>query len=68
MLFLLRGKHGPLMRTILGAAMLIVGLLLNGWLLLAAVGAVLLVWGVITLITDHVSRSRHVPTDGSRQP
>ena len=57
MLFLFRGKHGPLVRIILGAVMLAVGLLHHGWLILAAVGAVLLIWGLIGLVS--AQRIRH---------
>ncbi|MEV6844163.1 hypothetical protein [Actinoplanes sp. NPDC051411] len=52
MLFLFRGRHGPLVRIILGAIMVAVGLLLHGWVILAAVGAVLLIWGVFGLVSE----------------
>ena len=51
MLFLFRGMHGPLVRTLLGAVMLVVGLLHQGWLIVAAIGVVLLIWGVIGLVS-----------------
>jgi hypothetical protein len=57
MLFLFRGKNGPLVRTIIGALLLIIGILAHGWLILAAIGAVLLIWGVIGLLG--AQRIRH---------
>jgi hypothetical protein len=69
MLFLLGGQHGPLVRTILGAVMLAVGLLLlKGWLILAAIGAVLLVWGVLGLIGTLRSRQRENARGAGREP
>jgi uncharacterized membrane protein HdeD (DUF308 family) len=65
MLFLFRGKHGPIVRIVIGAVMLLAGLLLNGWLIVAAVGAVLLVWGVIALVAaQRVRRQESLRGDG----
>jgi uncharacterized membrane protein HdeD (DUF308 family) len=51
MLFLFRGKRGPLVRTVLGVIMILVGLLHRGWLIVAAIGVVLLIWGVFGLVS-----------------
>jgi hypothetical protein len=67
MLFLFRGRHGPLVRTILGAIMLVVGLLHRGWLILAAIGVVLLVWGVIGLIGAQRIRHQETPRGDGRK-
>ena len=56
MLFLLRGRHGPIVRTLLGLVLLVVGLLHHGWLILTAVGAVLLVWGVLGVVREQGHR------------
>jgi uncharacterized membrane protein HdeD (DUF308 family) len=57
MLFLFRGKNGPLVRVIIGAILLVVGTLAHGWLILAAIGAILLIWGAIGLVA--AQRIRH---------
>jgi uncharacterized membrane protein HdeD (DUF308 family) len=67
MLFLFRGTHGPLVRTLLGAIMLVVGLLHRGWLILAAIGAVLLIWGVIGIISAQRIRHQETPRGDGRQ-
>jgi membrane-bound ClpP family serine protease len=47
MLFLFRGHNGPLARAIVGALLLVVGIVVHGGAILAGVGVVLLVWGGI---------------------
>jgi uncharacterized membrane protein HdeD (DUF308 family) len=67
MLFLFRGKHGPLVRIVLGAIMVAVGLLFNGWVILAAVGAVLLIRGVIALVGEQRIRHQESPRGNGRE-
>jgi uncharacterized membrane protein HdeD (DUF308 family) len=67
MLFLFRGKHGPLVRIVLGAIMIAVGLLLHGWVILAAVGVVLLIWGVIALLGEQRNRHQGSPRGNGRE-
>jgi hypothetical protein len=68
MLFLFRGKHGPLVRTLVGTVLLALGLLLQGWLILIAIGAVLLVWGAAGLAGALRLRHRRSPRVDGRQP
>ncbi|MFI6074060.1 hypothetical protein ACIA5C_21070 [Actinoplanes sp. NPDC051343] len=63
MLFLFRGRHGPMVRIVLGLVMLVVGLLHHGWLIVAVIGAVLLLWGAAGLI----SARRQTPHGNGRQ-
>jgi hypothetical protein len=44
MLFLFRGHHAPLVRAIVGALLVVVGIAVSGGAILVAIGAVLLVW------------------------
>jgi hypothetical protein len=46
MLFFFRGKYQEPARLVLGAVLLVAGLLIQHGVLLVAVGAVLAVWGV----------------------
>jgi hypothetical protein len=46
MLFFFRGKYQEPARLVLGAVLLVVGLLIQHGVLLVVVGAVLAVWGV----------------------
>ena len=65
MLFLFRGHNGPLVRAIVGALLLIVRVSVHGGAILAAVGAVLLVWGGIgALSAQRVGRRSHASSGG----
>jgi hypothetical protein len=65
MLFLFRGHNGPAVRAIFGALLLVVGIAVHGGAILAAIGAVLLVWGAIgALSAHHLSRQRYVSNGG----
>lgn len=47
MLFLFRGRNGPLVRAIVGVLFIAIGIVIHGGEIPSAVGAVLLVWGGI---------------------
>ena len=47
MLFLFRGHNGPLVRAIVGALLIVVGIAVHVGAILVGIGAVLLVWGGI---------------------
>ena len=65
MLFLFRGHNGPLVRAIVGAVLLAVGIAVHGWAILAGIGAVLLVWGGIgALSAQRVGRRSHASSGG----
>lgn len=44
MLFFFRGKNGPAARAVIGALLVVVGLVVHGEAILVGVGAVLPVW------------------------
>ncbi|MGO9191785.1 MAG: hypothetical protein ACLP8X_25465 [Streptosporangiaceae bacterium] len=56
MLFLFRGHNGPAIRGIAGAILLVIGIVIHGGALLAGVGAVLLIWGVIGALSSYRAR------------
>ena len=65
MLFLFRGHNGPLVRAIVGALLLVVGITVHGGAILGAIGTVLLVWGGIgALSAQRVVRQSHVGNGG----
>jgi hypothetical protein len=66
MLFLFRGHNGPLVRAIVGALLLAVGVVVHGGAILVGVGAVLLVWGGIGALSSaqRAGRQRHVSSGG----
>jgi hypothetical protein len=67
MLFLFKGHSGPLVRAIVGALFLVVGIAVHGWAILAGIGAVLLVWGGIgALSAQRAGRRSHATSDGRR--
>jgi membrane-bound ClpP family serine protease len=56
MLFLFRGQNGPLVRSILGAILLVVGVVVHGAALLAGIGVVLLIWGGMGWLSSQRTR------------
>jgi formate hydrogenlyase subunit 3/multisubunit Na+/H+ antiporter MnhD subunit len=65
MLFLFRGHNGPIVRAIFGTLLLVVGIAIHGGAILAAFGAVLLVWGGIgALSAQRVRRQSQVSDSG----
>jgi hypothetical protein len=60
MLFLFRGRHGPLIRAIAGALLLAAGIVLHNAILIA-IGAVLVGWGAAGALSAHRAR-RYRPT------
>ena len=56
MLFLFRGHNGPLVRAIVGAVLLVVGIAVHGGAILVGLGAVLLVWGAIGALSCPAGR------------
>jgi hypothetical protein len=66
MIFLLGGRKNPAIRAIVGAAVLVAGLVIHGGAILVALGAVLVVWGgAQTLKAHRIGRSAPV-TSSSR--
>jgi hypothetical protein len=65
MLFLFRGHNGPVVRAIVGAILVAVGIAVHGGALLAGVGVVLLVWGGIGALSSwRVRRQLHAGDGG----
>jgi hypothetical protein len=65
MLFLFRGRNGPVVRAIVGAILLAIGIAVHGGALFAGIGAVLLVWGGIgALSSQRVRRQGHIDNGG----
>jgi hypothetical protein len=65
MLFLFRGHNGPLVRAIVGALLLVVGITVHGGAILAGIGAVLLVWGGVgALSARRLSRQSYAGNGG----
>ena len=56
MLFLFRGHNGPVVRAIVGTLLLVAGIAIHGWAIVAGVGAVLLVWGGIGMLSSQRAR------------
>lgn len=65
MLFLFRGRNGPVARAVIGVILLAIGVALPHGALLAGIGAVLLVWGGIgALRSQRVRRQEHSGSGG----
>jgi hypothetical protein len=64
MLFLFRGHNGPLVRAIVGALLLVVGLAVHGGAILVGIGAVLLIWGGIGALSAQRARSQQIGSGG----
>jgi hypothetical protein len=47
MLFLFQGRYGVAARLVIGAALVVIGLIIHGGVVLVVIGAVLLVWGAV---------------------
>jgi hypothetical protein len=58
MLFLFRGHNGPAVRVIVGALLLVAGIAIHGGTIFAGIGAVLLVWGAVGVLSS-VRARRH---------
>jgi hypothetical protein len=67
MLFLFGGRYGPVVRAVIGAILLAVGLVLRHGALLAGIGAVLLIWGGIGALSAWRARRQH-DGNGDRMP
>jgi hypothetical protein len=67
MLFLFGGRYGPVVRAVIGAILLAVGLVLRHGALLAGIGAVLLIWGGIGALSAWRARRQH-DGSGDRMP
>jgi hypothetical protein len=68
MLFLFRGHHGPLVRAVGGAILLVTGIAIHGGALFAAAGAVLLAWGAIGALSSYRVRRQVEADHGRRTP
>jgi hypothetical protein len=66
MLFLFRGHNGPVVRAIVGAILLVVGVAIHGGALLAGIGAVLVVWGGIGALGSRRVRRQGQIGDGGQ--
>jgi membrane-bound ClpP family serine protease len=66
MLFLFRGHNGPVVRAIVGAVLLVIGIAIHGGALLAGIGVVLLVWGGIGAVSTQRVRRQGRVGDGGR--
>jgi predicted phage tail protein len=65
MLFLLRGSRNPAVRALVGAALVVAGIVIHGGAILIALGAVLIVWGgAQTLRKQRIGRADRVARDG----
>jgi hypothetical protein len=65
MLFLFRGHNGPLVRAIVGALLLAAGVAIHGAAIFAGIGAVLLAWGGIGMLSSRRSaHSGHIGSSG----
>jgi len=65
MLFLFRGHNGPLVRAIVGALFLVVGIAVHGGAILVGIGVVLLVWGGVgALSAQRAGRRSHLSSGG----
>jgi hypothetical protein len=67
MLFLFGGRNGPVVRAVIGAILLAVGLIFRHGALLAGIGAVLLIWGGIGALSARRARRQH-DANGDRMP
>jgi|HubBroStandDraft_1064217.scaffolds.fasta_scaffold2471889_1 hypothetical protein len=66
MLFLLGGRKNPAIRAIVGALLVVVGIVIHGGAILVGVGAVLLAWaGLQALKARRIGRQAQV-TNGGR--
>ena len=66
MLFLFRGHNGPAVRVIAGALLLVDGIAIHGGTIFAGIGAVLLVWGAIGVLSSVRARRHGRVGDSSR--
>jgi hypothetical protein len=65
MLFLFRGHNGPAVRAMVGALLVVVGIVVHGAAILVGIGAVLLVWGGIgALSSKRAGRQSHISSGG----
>jgi hypothetical protein len=64
MIYLLGGRKNPAVRAIVGAIVLVAGIVIHGGAILIALGAVLIVWGgAQTLKAHRTSRQDQVASD-----
>ena len=66
MLFLLGGRKNPVLRAILGALLLVAGIVIHGGAILVGIGAVLLVWAGLRALKAHRTGRQAQPTNGGR--
>jgi hypothetical protein len=55
-LFFFRGRHATVAKAAIGVVLLVVGLLIHGGDVLAAIGAALIVWSAVSGLTGLRSR------------
>jgi membrane-bound ClpP family serine protease len=65
MLFLFKGHNGPLLRAIVGAVLVVIGVAIHGAAIMAGIGVVLLVWAAVGAFNSQRGRRQgHVGTGG----
>jgi membrane-bound ClpP family serine protease len=65
MLFLFRGHNGELVRAIVGAVLVVIGIATHAGAIFAGIGVVLLVWGGIGWLSGRQTRSHgHIGNGG----
>jgi membrane-bound ClpP family serine protease len=65
MIFLLGGRKNPAIRSIVGAVLLVAGIVVHGGAILIALGAVLIIWGgALTLKKQRIDREARMAADG----
>jgi len=66
MIYLLGGRKNPAVRGIVGAIVLVAGIVIHGGAILIALGAVLIAWGGVQTLTAHRT-SRQVALTSDRR-
>lgn len=65
MIYLLGGRKNPFVRVIVGAVLLLAGIVIHGGAILIALGALLMVWGAaLTLKKRRINQQAQVAGDG----
>lgn len=65
MIYLLGGRKNPLVRVIVGAVLLLAGIVIHGGAILIALGAVLMVWGAALALKKYrIDQQAQVAGDG----
>jgi hypothetical protein len=68
MLFLLGGRKKPAVRAIVGALLVVAGMVIHGGAILVGLGAVLVVWAGLQALKAHRAGRQAQLTNGGRMP